>query len=90
MRVGRTVKVTGQVQGVVFRAWTKQQADQLHVSGWVRNCPDGSVEAHLEGDAEAVDQMIAAMKHGPDGAKVDRQEVAEAPAGHADRFDIRH
>ena len=46
----RHVLVTGRVQGVFFRAWTDEQAQRLHVNGWVRNCPDGSVEVHLEGE----------------------------------------
>jgi len=49
MAAARHVQVTGRVQGVFFRGWTQEQAERLGVNGWVRNCPDGSVEAHLEG-----------------------------------------
>ena len=54
----RHVLVTGRVQGVFFRAWTQEQAERLHVNGWVRNCPNNSVEAHLEGDEGAVNWLI--------------------------------
>jgi acylphosphatase len=90
MATARHVTVTGRVQGVFFRVWTKEQADALGISGWVRNCPDGDVEAHLEGDAEAVQQMIEAMRRGPDGAKVEQLDVDDAPVGQADGFAIRH
>lgn len=43
------VRLTGKVQGVFLRAWTRDEAKQFGVGGWIRNCPDGSVEAHLEG-----------------------------------------
>jgi len=88
--VGKSVRVTGRVQGVFFRAWTAEQAERLGVGGWVRNCPDGSVEAHLEGDAAAVEQIIGAMRRGPRGARVDRVEVESAAAGQADRFEVRN
>ena len=57
-RVARSVRVQGQVQGVFFRAWTKEQADELGVTGWVRNCRDGSVEALVYGDEDAVATII--------------------------------
>lgn len=89
-RVARSVRVSGRVQGVFFRVWTKEQADALGVTGWVRNCPDGSVEAHVEGGADAVERMIDAMRKGPDGASVERVEVVDASPGQADSFAIRH
>ena len=88
--ISRHVRVSGRVQGVFFRVWTKEQADALGVTGWVRNCPDGSVEAHVAGDAEAVERMIDAMRTGPRGASVERVEVVDASPGHADCFVIRH
>ena len=89
-RIAKSVRVTGRVQGVFFRAWTKEQADALSVSGWIRNCSDGSVEAHLEGDAGAVGQLIESMREGPSGASIERLEVDDATADHTDRFAIRH
>ncbi|MFC7535776.1 acylphosphatase [Sphingomonas sp. GCM10030256] len=68
--IARHARVTGRVQGVFFRQWTKQQADQLAVKGWVRNCPDGSVEAHVEGDEPAVGALIGRMRRGPPAAEV--------------------
>lgn len=81
MAVARRVVVTGRVQGVFFRAWTKQQADDLGVSGWVRNRADGSVEALVAGDPDAVRALIDRMCHGPSAARVDRldEELADMP-----------
>lgn len=62
--------MTGRVQGVFFRAWTRDQARELGVNGWVRNCADGSVEAHLEGDEPAVEALIERMRNGPRAACV--------------------
>ena len=55
MTIARHISVTGRVQGVFFRSWTREQADALEVTGWVRNCPDGRVDAHLEGEEAAVE-----------------------------------
>ena len=88
--IARHVKVTGRVQGVFFRAWTQQQAKQLDVTGWVRNCHDGSVEAHLEGEQSAVQKLIELLHCGPPSAEVD--EVTGREAGHirAGSFEIRN
>ncbi|WP_209425052.1 acylphosphatase [Pararhodobacter sp. SW119] len=72
------VNVTGRVQGVSFRAWTQEQALARGVSGWVRNRPDGSVEAMLAGPDEAVAALIAALHEGPPAAKVVEVRVTEA------------
>jgi acylphosphatase len=76
----RRVRITGRVQGVFFRAWTQQQAIELGVNGWVRNCDDGSVEAHLEGDEAAMKALIHRMHQGPPAAQVENVDVEEAPA----------
>jgi len=68
--IGRQVRITGHVQGVFFRQWTADTADRLGVSGWVRNRPDGSVEVHASGEAEAVEALIAGLRHGPPMAEV--------------------
>jgi acylphosphatase len=84
--MNRTIKVriTGVVQGVGFRAWTEQRANSLGLSGWVRNCENGDVEAVFSGAAESVSAMLAACKEGPRHAKVDRVELlgpAAPPVG---------
>lgn len=72
------VVVTGRVQGVWFRAWTREQAQALGVSGWVRNRADGSVEAVLAGPDAAVEALIAALHVGPSAARVEDVQVNDA------------
>jgi acylphosphatase len=69
--IGRKVRVYGRVQGVFFRQWTVKKADALGVSGWVHNARDGSVEAHLAGEEEAVARLVEHMRDGPPQARVD-------------------
>ena len=88
--IARLVQVNGQVQGVFFRAWTREQARELGIVGWVRNCPDGRVEAHVEGAEVAVDQMIERMRSGPPAAKVEDLRTVHAKTCGFDRFEIRH
>ena len=86
----RHVSVSGRVQGVFFRAWTQQQAEALGVVGWVRNCPDGHVEAHAEGEADAVEQLIERMHHGPPAAEVEEVRTWAVEPCDYEGFDIRH
>jgi acylphosphatase len=88
-RIGRRVTVSGRVQGVNFRASTEQAARRAGVDGWVSNADDGSVRAHLEGPADAVEQVIAFMRTGPAHAAVTDVAVDEAPPEGARRFQIR-
>jgi acylphosphatase len=88
--VARRVRVTGRVQGVFFRAWTCEQAQELHVTGWVRNCDDGSVEAQIEGDEGSVEQLIGQMHHGPPGAQVADLVINDALAETLSSFEVRH
>lgn len=84
------VYVTGIVQGVSFRYYTLQEAVRCGVSGWVRNVPDGRVEAVIEGEDAAVDRMLAWCREGPRVARVDHVEVlSEAPTGEFQGFRIR-
>ncbi len=69
--IGRKLRLFGRVQGVFFRQWTLDQARQLGVAGWVRNRPDGSLEAHLEGEEAAVAQLAERMQRGPSQARVE-------------------
>ena len=84
------VKIYGRVQGVWFRASTKEMADKLGIKGWVRNMPDGTVEAVFEGDDKSVEKIIEWCHRGPPLARVDRVEVEyEEPQGETD-FRIRY
>ena len=85
----RHVLVTGRVQGVFFRAWTVEQAQRLHVNGWVRNCPDGSVEVHLEGEDAAVNWLIDLISDGPPSARVANIRVSDASVEDLTKFDVR-
>ena len=88
-RVARHATVHGRVQGVFYRATVARAARTHGVSGWAANRPDGSVEVFLEGEPEAVEAVMAAVRSGPRGAEVQRVEVADAaPEGLAD-FDTR-
>jgi acylphosphatase len=72
------LRIEGRVQGVMFRAWTVDEARRRGLRGWVRNRRDGGVEALLIGEVEAVEGMIAACRHGPRLASVDRIDREEA------------
>ena len=89
-KIAKRVRVTGRVQGVFFRAWTRDEAQTLRVTGWVRNCPDGSVEAQLEGREEAVEELIDLMREGPPDATVENVTVAEADEEGSGTFSVRH
>jgi acylphosphatase len=71
----RAVIITGRVQGVGFRWWTRRQAERLGVGGTVRNLEDGSVFVELAGASERVDALLAALRSGPPGAAV--EDIAE-------------
>ena len=88
-QIDRHVRVSGLVQGVFFRAWTQAQARELAVSGWVRNCPDGSVEAHLSGEEHAVERMIQRMQSGPSNARVANVRVRDAEPEGSKSFEVR-
>lgn len=82
--------VSGRVQGVFFRQSTETRARELGLTGWVRNLPDGGVEAIAEGPQEALDAWIAFCHVGPPAARVDRVEILwESPSGAFDQFETR-
>jgi len=87
--VARHVRIYGRVQGVFYRAWTKEQADALGVKGWVRNCPDGRVEAHVEGAGDAV-EAIDRMRRGPPSARVEDLRTWDADLCDFEDFEVRH
>ncbi|MEK7562982.1 MAG: acylphosphatase [Patescibacteria group bacterium] len=73
------ISVSGLVQGVFFRKATKQQADELGITGWVRNTEDGNVEIHAEGSPDVLEQFQAWCRKGPSAAEVDHIEVQDVP-----------
>jgi acylphosphatase len=75
--VRRRVVVSGRVQGVFFRSSLRERAVAHGVAGWVRNCRDGSVEAVLEGSAEAVERVLRFARIGPARASVTNVEAFE-------------
>ncbi|CAN5234787.1 acylphosphatase [soil metagenome] len=82
--------VSGRVQGVGFRFSTRAEARRLGVLGFVRNLPDGTVEAEVQGEESAVGAMLAWLEHGPAGALVDAVQTAAVEAdGSASAFEIR-
>jgi acylphosphatase len=83
------VVARGHVQGVFFRDSARRLAHSRGVSGWVRNNPDGTVEAVFEGDGSAVEAMVAFCRSGPRGASVEHVDVeTEEPEG-LDSFEVR-
>ena len=72
---GVHLNITGRVQGVYYRASTVQQAANLGLTGWVRNCDDGSVEAVAQGPRAKLEELIAWCRVGPPGARVSQVEV---------------
>ncbi len=84
------VWISGRVQGVFFRAYTQDAARSHGVTGWVRNLPDGRVEAVFEGDDRAVDAMVQWCHRGSPLSRVDRVEAQEEPyQGEFADFNVR-
>lgn len=88
-RVRRRVIVRGRVQGVFFRGATQDEARRAGVHGWVRNLPDGSVEAAFEGTPEAVEGLLAFVRRGPPSALVQEVELHEEPPRAEEGFRVR-
>ena len=87
--VRRRVVVHGRVQGVFFRDSTRERAEQRGVAGWVRNRPDGAVEAAFEGPPGAVEQLVRFCRDGPRGAEVEDVEVHEEEPEGVSGFQVR-
>jgi acylphosphatase len=87
--VRRRVIVHGLVQGVFFRDTVRRQAQSRSVAGWVRNNPDGTVEAVFEGEPEAVERLVAFAHEGPRGAVVERVDVTDEEDEGLSSFSIR-
>lgn len=90
-RVGYRLRVYGRVQGVFYRASMKEVADSLGVDGYVRNMDDGSVEAVVAGDEQAVKKILEWCKRGPPLAHVTRVDVVEINPENVEKgFRIRY
>jgi len=87
--VAKRVVIHGSVQGVFFRETTRRRAESRGVSGWVRNCSDGTVEALFEGEPEAVEAMVAFAREGPRAASVERVDVEDAAPEGGGGFSVR-
>ncbi len=86
-----TVRVTGRVQGVYFRGFTRNQAKVLGLDGWVRNEYDGSVKLEAEGHRVALERLLLAVQRGPSGAHVDDVTVEWSEAtGEYEGFAVRY
>ena len=87
--IRRTVSVRGVVQGVSFRWYTRQEADRLGLTGWVRNEPDGSVRLEAQGPEADVEALLAWVRRGPTHARVTAIDVEEIePTDHDIDFSI--
>ena len=85
------VLVSGRVQGVFYREYLRRRAAALAVSGWVKNLPDGRVEAVFEGEEEAVREAVDYAREGPPFARVSGlRATAEPVSGERGPFEVRH
>lgn len=84
------VRVSGRVQGVFYRAFTKERAKERDVKGWVRNLPGGGIEAVLEGERQKVGELLRLMKTGPSGSMVLGMELSELECKGYEDFEIRY
>ncbi len=83
--------VHGRVQGVFFRDFTRRQALDLGVTGFVRNLPDGTVEAVAEGQQDVLEELLERLRMGPSSARVNRVDFSWSdPTGEFDRFEVRY
>jgi len=87
--IARTVRVHGRVQGVFFRDSCRREADELGVSGWASNEPDGSVTAFFEGPVAAVEAMVDWSRRGSRQSVVERVDVEQAQPTGSTAFRVR-
>jgi acylphosphatase len=85
----RRVIAHGRVQGVFFRDSTRREAQSRGVAGWVRNTPEGSVEAVFEGPGDAVEALVELCRSGPGHAEVEKLEVHEEEPEGLEGFSVR-
>jgi acylphosphatase len=82
------IRISGKVQGVSFRAYAKQEADKLELSGSIRNEPDGTVYIQVEGEEEQIEKFIEWCRDGSEYAKVEKVKVARQPLRDMEGFRI--
>jgi acylphosphatase len=87
--VRRRLVIHGRVQGVFFRDTMRRLAEQADVAGWARNTWEGTVEAVLEGEPDAVERLVVFARRGPEGARVERVDVSEESPEGLEAFEIR-
>lgn len=90
--IRKHLKITGRVQGVGYRYFTRQNAEQLNLKGWVKNMPDGSVETVLSGRSDDVEEMIERLWKGPYSARVkniEQLEMETEPEGEFQYFRVK-
>jgi len=85
----RTFRIHGRVQGVFFRQSAQQEAQQLGLTGYTRNNPDGTVTIEAEGSTDALDKLATWCRHGPERAQVERVEEAVAEVQGYTAFEVR-
>jgi acylphosphatase len=91
LKVRAHVLVSGRVQGVFFRSETRYEAKKRRVKGWVRNLPDGRVEAIFEGEQGSVKELVEFCRRGPSGARITGIDVVwEDYTGKFEDFEIRY
>jgi acylphosphatase len=88
MKKHSTIRISGLVQGVYFRGSTKEQADAMGITGFVRNEPDGSVYIEAEGEEKTLHDFVQWCQHGPSHARVEKCEVSEDVLKDFSRFII--
>ncbi len=85
------IYVSGIVQGVGYRAFTKRLANSYALSGWVKNLPDGRVEVFVQGDKDVIWDFLKQLWEGPPAGRVDRMEILKEVPSHEERdFTIRY
>lgn len=88
-RIAKRFVISGRVQGVGFRYFVCQQAGALNLAGWVRNLPDGRVEAFVEGPSSEIDSVEQRLREGPSGSHVEDLDISHAAPSLAADFKIR-
>lgn len=87
--IQKHIFISGRVQGVGFRAFTRKEASSRGIKGWVKNLADGRVEIKIKGEREDIKNMIKRIKEGPSFARVDDIEISNEEIENFDRFEVR-